>query len=188
MKGFDVRAIIKNGKLSSELEYERAQLADRNLMLLVKEDPSMKPLRDELRALLHEYQEAHWRDDDAITDQQFEENDRAEIQAEQERQFLNRRKELVNHRLEVLGLKQKDLAALLGHNKSYTSELLNGVRSFSSNDLALLHQMLRIPLKDLFPSSVSLEVQKRIRATLPRVSNGRYGFKGKTLELIRLHD
>lgn len=185
MKAYDIRAIVKKGKIGSELEYERAQLADRKLRLLVKEDLSLKPLRKELRDLLHQYQETHWRDEASISDQQVEENDLAEKQVDAERQFLDRRKELIINRLAELGLKQKDLGNLLNHSKSYTSELLHGIRPFSLGDLILLHKLLKIELDALIPMAVSHDTLQRLLATLEKLNLKNLRLNLNSLELIK---
>jgi hypothetical protein len=79
-------------------------------------------------------------------------------------------------------LSQNDFGALLGHHKSYTSELLNGIRPFSQRDLILIHRLLKIDLADLIFVLIPAEAQKRIElcvANLEKVKLKRNG-----LELI----
>lgn len=42
---FDIEKIIKDGKINNELDLERAQIADRKLRLLAKEDSSFVSVR-----------------------------------------------------------------------------------------------------------------------------------------------
>jgi adenine-specific DNA methylase len=186
MKEYDARLIIRNGKLKSELDLERAQEVDKKLMLLAKDDPALEGIRKKIRDLVIDYENLHWRDETKVTDQQILENDQAEIQVALEQEFLKRRKKLITSRLSVLGLKEKDLGILLNHNKTYTAELLAGTRAFSLNHLILLHLLLRIPLKDLIPVSVPEEVERRVRTALPKIAAGNLTFKDRSLELVKL--
>ncbi|MFN8394232.1 MAG: helix-turn-helix transcriptional regulator [Bacteroidia bacterium] len=186
MKLQDVYAIIQKGVLNSELEYEHAQVAERNLRLAVKEDASLKPVRDQLRTIIHAYQETHWRDEDEIAEAQIAESDRAEAQAEMERQFLAQRRQVIKDRLKELGLKQQDLGSLLGHSKSYMSELMNGVRSLSFQDSVLVHKLLGISLNDLIPTSISASTQRRLRASMGKLQSKNIQLDAESLQLIRV--
>ena len=140
----EIRTLVKNGALLSELDYERALLADRTLRIMVKEEPGLANLRNELRGLIVAYESLKWSDPNNISDKQLNESELAEKQISTEQQFYLWRKEIILSRLNELGLIQKDLGTLLNHSKSYTSELLNGIRAFSSNDLILIHKLLKI--------------------------------------------
>ena len=188
MKEYDARQIIRRGALKSELDLERAQVVRDRLRLLAKEHPTLLVLLKKIQDLTFVYESIHWRNDANVTDERVLENDQAEIQVAQEIEFHKRRTKLILSRLNVLGLQPKDLAILLKHNKSYVAELLAGTRAFSLNHLILLHVMLRIPLKDLIPVHVPEEVQRRLKAVLPKVANGNLGFKDRSLELIKLRD
>ena len=179
----DIQAILKRGSLSNELELQRAMIADRKLRLLVQEDSSLKKLRSDLRGLIQTYEEANWSDVDKISDQQIEESETAEKIAEAERLFIQQRKELILSKLESLSLKQQDLCSLLDHNKSYISELLNGIRSFSSGDLVIIHRLLKIDLEDLILTTIPLETQKRIKQSLANISSAHVTLNKNTLEL-----
>lgn len=98
-------------------------------------------------------------------------------------QSLKRRKELILSKLESLNLKQQDLCNLLDHNKSYISELLNGIRSFSSVDLVIIHRLFKINLEDLLPTTIPLETQKRIQQSLANISSQHVRLNKNTLEL-----
>lgn len=185
MKEHDIRAMLKKGVLESELEFERAQLADRKLRVLAKDDPAMAELRASLRRMIEHYQQKHWVNEANISLAQVQANDLAEAQVESERKFLAARRALILSRLVALDLKQQDLGLLLGHNKSYTSELLNGVRAFSQADLILVHQLLQIPLKDLLFVGVPLATEAKVRLALAKLATRQVGFKGNGLALVK---
>ena len=56
--------------------------------------------------------------------------------------------EAIRFRMEQLGLKQKDLAKILG-SKSRASEILSGKRSLSLHQIKILYKKLGIPAKIL---------------------------------------
>jgi transcriptional regulator with XRE-family HTH domain len=184
MKEADIRSIVKKGELLSELDFERALMADRTLRILSKNDASLSELRNELRALLTAYESLHWTDIDKISENQLLESEIAEQVVLAEQEFLKQRKEIILTRLTKLGLIQKDLGTLLNHSKSYTSELLNGIRAFSSNDLILIHKLLKIDLSDLFPTHISAQTQKRIQDSMGKISSKKIRLKAPELELI----
>lgn len=184
MKESDIRTIIKKGALLSELDYERALRADRTLRTLVKDNPHLLEIRNELRNLLVTYESIHWADVNSISQKQLIQSDIAEQTIQIEEQFFKKRKELVLARLSELGLIQKDLGTLLNHSKSYTSELLNGIRAFSSNDLILIHKLLKINLNDLFPTYIPLQTQQRIEASISKISSKSVKLNTPELELV----
>ncbi|NIJ51713.1 helix-turn-helix transcriptional regulator [Dyadobacter arcticus] len=161
MSAFDVREIIKKGELTSELEMERAVWAQRSLRLLGKDQPGLEPLRKQIRDLIIRYESLHWSDFDSIPKKQFTESDRAEKQAKKEFKFFKKRKELILKKLRQNGLNQNNLAAILAHSKSYTSELLSGTRSFSMNDLVIIHKLFEITLENLIYAEIPAEVEKK---------------------------
>jgi transcriptional regulator with XRE-family HTH domain len=185
MKETDIRLIVKKGKLLSELDFERASIADRTLRTLAKSNPSLIDIRSELRALLVAYEEQHWTDLDKISDKQLAESEIAEQVVLAEREFLERRKKIIVSRLTELGLIQKDLGTLLNHSKSYTSELLNGIRAFSSSDLILIHKLLKINLSDLFPTIIPAQTQKRIQDSISKISSKSIKLNAPELELVK---
>ena len=186
MKEPDIRALIKIGTLLTETDYERALSADRTLRLLIKEEPALINLRNELRSLIVKYESLNWSDIENISAEQLTESLAAENLIAAEQQFISRRKEIILSRLIALGLIQKDLGTLLNHNKSYTSELLNGIRSFSLNDLILIHKLLKIDLKELFPTLVPIEIQERVKASVSKISSKKVRLKTSELELVSL--
>jgi len=95
-----------------------------------------------------------------ITDKQIEESDIAELLVESERKFIQNRKETIKKRLKKYDMNQQDLGILLGHRKSYISELINGVSLFSLKDLVIIHRILRIKLSELIPTSELSKIKK----------------------------
>lgn len=165
----DIRRLIAAGRIESELDFERAMLADRFLRLYEEDQPELGAIRNALRALISDFETKHWADETLVTQAQLEENDAAEIQAEKEYTFIKQRRNLILTKLKELSLKQNDLALLLNHSKSYTSELLNGIRPFSSNDLILIHILFKIPLKELFITVLSQETLARLNTVIGKI-------------------
>ena len=186
IQGFDVRLMIRGGVLKSELKYERAKVANRSLKILEKEDPSHTHLSPQLCKLIQAYEVLHWPNAESVTDARVKENDLAELQVEREFQFLQKRKELILDRLTALGLKQQDLALLLNHSKSYSSELINGLRPLSSQDLILIHRPLSIKLEDLFMAFLPLKIQERVRSSMRKLASKNVAIKGKGLKLVKI--
>lgn len=184
MKELDIKSLIQKGELTSELDLERAVWAERSLRLLSEEQPELKPMRKELRALIIQYESAHWSDASLVTDAQVAESDTAEIQAMEEQKFFKRRKELILEKLKGLRLKQNDLGILLAHSKSYTSELMNGIRAFSSNDLLLIHKLLDIRIEDLFYTAISVATLNRIESSLQKMAGGSIKLDKTNLKLV----
>jgi hypothetical protein len=166
----DIRRILDAGRIETELDLERITLADRYLMLQEEEQPHLGAIRDALSNLIVEFENRRWSDRSLITDAQIEKSDVAEIQAEKEYAFIRQRRKLILAKLQEHSLKQKDLALLLNHGKSYTSELLNGIRPFSANDLKLIHLLFQIPLEDLIITIPAQETLGRLKAAIDKIS------------------
>lgn len=88
MNNFDLDNVLKISELMSELEFERASALEGRLRWMMKKDPSLKPLRSHLRALVKAYEQAFWFDENRITDSQLAESDRASAQVSYENQFF----------------------------------------------------------------------------------------------------
>ncbi|MCE7065526.1 transcriptional regulator [Dyadobacter sp. CY326] len=171
MISWDARDIIRKGKIDSELERERAVWVERSLNLLSREQPELEVLRKQIFDLILQYESRYWSDFDSIPKQQFKESDRAEKQAKKEFKFFKRRKELIVAKLKMYGLNQNDLAEILAHSKSYTSELLNTIRAFSIGDLIIIHRLFDIELDDLIHAEVPAETMARINQILQKVAS-----------------
>ena len=174
---FDIEKLIKAGAIKDEVEFERALIADRKLRLLAKEDTNAKSPRSRLRTLITAYERKNWSDEKSIDTAKIRESDRAELFAERERAFIERRKLLIRKKLKSLNLSQQDLGQILGHDsKSYMSELINGISAFSLKDLILISILLKIRIENLIPVFLSSDdyprlikaVKKFPQVTLPQ--------------------
>jgi len=86
--------------------------------------------------------------------------------------FIKRRKELIRKKLKTLNLTQQDFGKILGHNnKSYISELINGVSPFSLKDLIVINRLLKIDLADLVPTFLAQTDRMKIRTTIKKLDN-----------------
>ena len=160
---FDIHKLIEAGVIKNEAEFERALIADRKLRLLAKEDSAANSLRSRLRSLITAYESKNWSDEKTISAAKMRESDRAEAFAEREREFIERRKVLIRKKLKSLNLTQQDLGLLLGHeSKSYMSELINGISSFSIKDLVLISILLKIRIEKLIPVFISVNDYPRL--------------------------
>lgn len=168
----DILQFIEAGKIENELDFERALIADRKLRVLSKENPKFKAVRKKLRDLIEQYEEKNWSSDAKISDKKLKESDVAELIAEKERLFIQRRKELIRKKLKNLNLTQQDFGKILGHNsKSYISELMNGISPFSLKDMIVINQLLKIDLTDLIPMFLPQSDKAKIRTTIKKLDN-----------------
>lgn len=171
---FDIERLINRGEIKSELDFERALIAERKLRVLSKENPDLVPLREKLRELLEDYENKNWSLVSKADHEKLTQSDTAEIIAEQERLFLNKRKEIIKSKLKALELSQQDLGAILGHNsKSYISELINGIKPFSMKDLIVINRLLKIEFTDLIPAFLTFEDQLKIKTSIEKLANPR---------------
>ncbi|SEI46041.1 hypothetical protein SAMN05216327_101741 [Dyadobacter sp. SG02] len=167
----DIRRILDAGRIDNELDLERVTLAERHLMLQEEQQPELREMRRTLSNLTIDYENRYWSDSSRVSDAQVQEHDAAEIQAEREYVFIRDRRKLILEKLQAFSLKQKDLALLLNHSKSYTSELLNGIRPFSTNDLKLIHLLFEIPLTDLIITIPSQGTLSRLETAIDKISS-----------------
>lgn len=159
----DIEKLVKSGKISNELEYERAMIADRKLRLLSKENEHFKNLRYHLRNIIEKYENAEWSDVENINDKKISESDTAEKIAEVERIFFENRKQSIRTALKDLDLTQENLALILGHkSKTHMSELINGIKPFTLKDLVIINHVLNIDMKLLIPAFLSEDDKVRI--------------------------
>lgn len=167
---FDIEAILKKGRLSNELDYERALVAERKLRLLAKEDTQFTTLRHQLRELLESYERSEWADADSIDDRQLIQSEKAEFIADQERQFLETRKRTIRNRLKQLELTQENLGSILGHkSKTHMSELMNGIKPFTLKDLIIMHRLLKIEMSVLIPVFLSNSDQEKVKLAVSKL-------------------
>jgi hypothetical protein len=168
----EMNQILEQGEVKSELDYERAIIAERKLRLLVQNDETLKPVRKKLRDLISDWENSHWSAQADITENMIRESDMAEMLAEKERIFIEKRKKLILLKLKFQGLTQQELGIILGHNnKSYMSEIINGIKPLSMRNVIVIHRLLKIELNDLIPGFLSQSERIRIKSTLSKVSN-----------------
>lgn len=169
---FDITALIKKGKIQNELDLERALIADRKLRILAKEDPKLKALRKKLRNLIESYESQNWSSNSKISSKKIQESDVAATIAEEERQFTQKRKTLIREKLKKLNLTQQDFGMILGHkNKSYISELMNGISPFSLKDLVTINRLFGIDLEDLVPTFLPQPERLKVLKSIQKLEN-----------------
>lgn len=166
----NIRDMEQVEKLENEYDFQKALLLDKKLRLMIKEQPELRPLRKKLRRLMTEYEERVWSDPEQVTNKQLEDSDKAESIVETERRFIKNRKNAIRKKLKEYDMTQQDLGDLLGHSKSYMSELINGVSQFSMKDLVIIHRIFRIGLKTLIPTYLQSETMNRVKNTISRLN------------------
>lgn len=173
MDRFSIQNIQRLDILESELDFEKASSLFLKLRVLEKEDESYRPIREHLRKLIKDYEEKNWADGNLISDNQIKDNDLAEALVQAENDFYQKRKELIKINLKKAGLTQNDLAKILGHRKGYMSELINGLRPFSKEDLIVINRLFKIKLEDLIPTFIKLDRASHIKKTLDSLSHSK---------------
>ena len=182
---FDISQLIEAGEIQNELDFERALIADRKLRVLSKENPKFKSVRKKLRDLIEQYENRNWSAASRISHKKLRESDVAELIAEKERLFIQRRKELIREKLKHLNLTQQDFGKILGHsNKSYISELMNGVSPFSLKDLIVINRLLKIDLTDLVPTFLPQSDRVKIRTTIKKLDNPKLKLSKDDLSIV----
>ncbi len=184
MDRLEIDNILKLDELNSELEFERATSIYGKLRWMVKDDKSLEPIRQHLKSLINQYEESHWNDKSKISDKQIAESDIAEKIISLESKFIQKRKDLIRGKLKENSISQKDLAKILGHRPNYMSELMNGVRPFSRDDIIVLHRLFEIEFEDLVPPFLKAEVTNHIKLTLGELKNKKMKLKLKDLETV----
>lgn len=184
MDKLEIDNILKLTELNSELELERASAIYGKLRWMVDEDSSLKPIRQHLKSLIMQYEKMHWTKETKIRDEQVAESDIAEKIVNLENVFTQKRKELIRGELKKIGISQQDLAKILGHRPNYMSELINGVRPFSRDDIIVLHRLFGIEFKDLIPPFLKAEVTNHIKSTLQELKNTKIRLKINDLETV----
>jgi len=179
-----LKKILKKGIISNELDFQRALLIDRKMRVVAKDFPELTEERQQLRTLLKAYEDRHWVGEE-ITDQKVEESDLAAQIAEQERSFLDKRKNAIKLKLKETGLSQKDLGTILGHGSAtYMSELMNGINPFTLNDLIVIHNLLNIELDCLIPTVLVPQVRNRVLSAIKKLNNPKLKLETGNLVLV----
>lgn len=166
----DIREIENIQQLDNEYDLHKALHLDRKLRLMVKDNAALKPIHNKLIRLIQAYEQKNWSDSENISEEQFVEAETAEQLIEIEREFVTRRKEVIRKELKNYDMNQTDLGILLGHKKSYMSELINGVSQFSMKDLVIIHRVLGVDLSVLIPTYLQNETRERLRKSIAQLN------------------
>lgn len=162
--------VQKIGKLENEYDLNKASLLERKLRLMIKDDPKLKPIRKKLRDLIADYEDRIWSNEQNISDALIEDSDKSEFIVNSEQKFIERRKELIIKKLNEFDMNQQELGVLLGHPKSYMSELLNGVSQFTMKDLVVIHRIFGIKLDFLVPTYLQSSTRIKIHESIVRLN------------------
>ena len=174
---FEIKEVHNIERLENEYDLEKASLLERKLRLMINENPDLKPIRKKLRNLIREYEDRAWSDFDKITDSQIEESDKAEKIVNYEQRFIQKRKEAIRKKLKEFDMTQQDLGVILGHPKSYMSELINGVSQFTLKDLVIIHRILGIKLNTLIPTFLQSETRNKVRESIIKLNKPKLGLR-----------
>lgn len=180
----DLKSILKAGKLTNELDLERALILDRKLRLLAKDHPEISDSRKKLRSIIEVYESGNWSKESKIDDSKIKESNLAEFIAEQERIFIEKRKNAIKEKLKDLKLTQQDLGTILGHGKTYMSELMNGVSAFGIRDLIIIHRIFEIKLEKLIPTILSQRDRIRLKSSLLELNRPQLKLDKEDLVLV----
>jgi plasmid maintenance system antidote protein VapI len=166
----DIKEIKNIERLENEYDLQKASLLERKLRLMIKENPDLKPIRRKIRDLIEEYESRKWSDFENIPDSQIEESDKVEEIVDYEQKFIQKRKESIRKKLKEFDMTQQDLGQILGHPKSYMSELINGVSQFTLKDLVIIHRLLGISLKTLIPTYLQSETRDKVKESIDKLN------------------
>lgn len=169
MNKMELDNILKIVSLDNELELNRANVLQLKLRVLAKNDPELLVHRKHLRNLIKEYESKNWKNTD-VDDKQISLSDISEKIADNENLFIMKRKKLIISNLKQLGLNQQDLGTILGHRKSYISELLNGIRTLSLADTIAIHKLLNIQLEYLVPTFLNDEKRAMLNKNVKKLN------------------
>ncbi len=183
MEKFNINNILKITSIDNEFELEQANSLFNKLRVMIKDDSSLKPLRSHLADLIELYEEEHWSDEEQVTDKILEESTRAEKLIQYQNELIANRKERIRKALKKKGLIQNDLALILGHRKNYMSELINGLRPFSQEDLIIIHRILGIKFEHLIIPVIKEKVAVRLRSIIKELNKPQLKLKGTDLKL-----
>lgn len=183
MDNLAINNILKLNELSNELEYEKASSLYLQLRKQEIADSSYSQIRRQLKKLMLEYEQKHWSDESKISEAKLNESDLAEKLVLAENEFNNKRKELIKNKLKETGLSQNDLAKILGHRKGYMSELINGFRPFSKEDIVVINRLLKIKLEDLVPTFIKQDKADHIKNALKSIKKSKIKLSKKDFDL-----
>lgn len=185
MKEFELDKLLKEGEIKSELVLEQASHADRKMRLLESQNPTIKTKRKKLREMIYDYERKHWSSKSKISQRRIEESDKAELVVLKQEEFIQKRKAIIKSKLSKYNLNQQEFGRILGHkNKSYISELMNGVNPFSLKDIIVISTLLKIDLDDLVFKSISIEEQQKIEKAIISLDNPKLKLNRKEFAFV----
>lgn len=182
MEKFRIENILRIAEIENEFELEQASSLFNKLRLLLKDDSTLMPLRNHLGNLIERYETENWKDEENVNEERLLESEHAEKIIGYQDRFIQKRKELIKEKLRANDLIQNDLANLLGHRKNYMSELINGLRPFSQEDIIIIHRILEIKLDELIFPLVKEPTANRIRSVIEDLKLNKPKLKLKTSE------
>jgi hypothetical protein len=186
MDKFDIDNILQIVELTDEMEFEKANSLQLKLRWMIKDNKALIPIRDHLRFLIKEYENKNWSEIDSLTDEQINQSSKAELFMELENKFIYERKDLIKTKLKACGLNQSDLAKILGHRNNYMSELINGIRPFSKDDIIIVHRLLKIKLDSLISPFIKEDVANHVRVTLQSLNKPKVKLSRRDLEFAQI--
>lgn len=166
----NIKSVEKIKALKNEHELQKASLLERKLRLMSDEYPGLKHIRNKLRNLIKEYEDKVWSDFEKVSDSLIKESDQAEEVVSREQQFVEKRKTSIRKKLKELDMNQQDLGIILGHSKSYMSELMNGVSQFTMKDLVIIHRVLGLRLEILIPTYLQPETREKVGESIKKLN------------------
>lgn len=175
----DIKEVEHIKRLENEYDLQKASLLERKLRVMIEEHPELQPIRKKLRDLIKDYEDKEWSNLENIPDSKIEESDKAETMVNYEQKFLNKRKETIRKKLREFEMTQQELGVLLGHPKSYMSELINGVSQFSMKDLVIIHRIFGISLNALIPTYLQSDTSEKVKESIKKLNNPKLRLKKK---------
>ncbi|MEX0981129.1 MAG: helix-turn-helix transcriptional regulator [Bacteroidales bacterium] len=73
------------------------------------------------------------------------------------------------------------MTKLLGHSKSYISELVNGVSNLSIKDIILIHRIFKISFDDLIPTFIESETTEELKQNIHKLNKPKLKLSKKDL-------
>lgn len=181
-----IEKIIQRGEITSELELERASVAERQLRILAKKDSSLKSKRKNLRALIEAYESKYWKNSSSITESRIKESNDAVQIVNVELEFIDKRKKLIKSKLKGLGINQQEFGKILGHDsKSYMSELMNGISPFTLKDLIIISKLLCINLEKLIPTQLNELEKQKIEKKIKSLGNSKIRLNKEKFAIVQ---
>ncbi|MNR29466.1 hypothetical protein D3C85_1468550 [compost metagenome] len=90
---------------------------------------------------------------------------------------------MIKNKIAEHGINQQDLGTLLGHSKSYMSELMNGISPFNNRDLIIIHHLFHIKLEDLIPTIIPQKDRSKIKASILKINKPSLKLTKEDLEI-----